>query len=222
MASQNNTNRRPSHREPAKKQEGFFAMILNGASQGDIDYTFLSIVAGVLAMGLIMLLSASAPRANSMFENSYYFFFRQFIFAVLGVVGMLIISRIDYRIYRQYASMAMIVCCFLLLIVLVPGIGVERNGARRWLFGVVQPSEFMKPAIAMCFAHLLAKYNTDTRRIKELLPYFGILIAVVALMLFEPHVSGAVIIIGICAVILVVAGMPVIPIAITLLESELW
>lgn len=195
-----------------EEKKSFWKELLTDTSMGDMDYTFLSIIAGVLAAGLIMLLSASAPRANSMYGNSYYFFIRQFIFAVAGVVMMLIISKIDYRFYRKYAKHAMIICAGMLVLVLIPGIGVERNGARRWLLGVVQPSEFMKPVIAMFFAHLLAKYNTNMRSFKELAPFLGVIIGVVILMIAEPHVSGAIIIIGISVSILAIAGMPVVPI----------
>ena len=102
MTSKNGVNR--NLRSTGKKQsgkKGFFRELLTDSSMGEIDYTFLTIVAGVLAAGLIMMLSASAPRAASMYGNSYYFFFRQFAFAAAGVVAMLIISRIDYKFYRK-------------------------------------------------------------------------------------------------------------------------
>lgn len=207
MTSKNNT----SGKKSAAQQKSFVRELFADKSMGEMDYTFLTIVAGVLATGLIMLLSASAPRASSMYNNSYHFFFRQFAFAVIGVVGMLVISRIDCRYYRKYANIAMIVCLVMLVFVLIPGVGVKRNGARRWLFGILQPSEFMKPMIAMYFAHLLAKYNTNLKSIRELLPYLGVLAMVIFLMIAEPHVSGAIIITGIAVVILTVAGLPVAP-----------
>ncbi len=217
MASRNNTGRdrreRTAHTSRTKHNEkGFMRELMDNSAIGDMDYTFLSIVAAVLATGLIMLLSASSPRASSMYNNSYHFFIRQMVFAVAGVVGMLIISRIDYRSYRKFAPKAMGVCTIMLVLVLIPGIGVKINGARRWLFGIFQPSEFMKPVMAMFIAHLIAKFNTNMRSIKELSPYLIILVAVVALMIAEPHVSGAIIIIGIVVVMLAVAGMPLAPV----------
>lgn len=205
MTSKNNTSGKRN------TQKSFLRELFENKHMSEMDYTFLTIVAGVLATGLIMLLSASAPRASSMYGNSYYFFLRQFVFAVIGVVGMLVISKIDCRYYRKYANIAMIVCIAMLFLVLFPGIGVKRNGARRWLLGILQPSEFMKPMIAMYFAHLLAKYNSNLKSFRELIPYFAILITVVLLMIAEPHVSGAIIIIGIAVVILTVAGLPIAP-----------
>ncbi len=61
---------------------------------GDIDYTFLFIVILLLAFGLVMLLSASAPAANRIYNNSYYFFFKQFACAAAGLVGMYFVSKI--------------------------------------------------------------------------------------------------------------------------------
>ncbi len=217
MASNNSKNRsgqrtqqRSSSRGRAKKKSTLKGMFTS-KSVGDMDYTFLTIVAGVLAAGLIMLLSASAPRASSMYNNSYYFFFRQLGFAAAGVAAMLVISKVDYRYYRRYVNYAMLICVIMLILVLIPGIGIKRNGARRWLLGILQPSEFMKPMLAMYFAHLLSKYNANMKKIKELWPYLVILLAVAGLMILEPHVSGAIIIAGIAIVILIVAGLPILP-----------
>ena len=117
---------------------------------GEIDYTFLFIVILVLAAGLVMLLSASAPRASEMFDgNSYYFFNRQFIFAVAGVVGMWIISRINYKRYIKYVPMMFVGSIITLILVAIPHVGTVVNGARRWLF-VFQPSEVMKPVLVFC------------------------------------------------------------------------
>ena len=67
------------------------------ARMGEIDYTFLFIVILLLSFGLVMLLSASAPAGNTLHNNSYYFFNKQFLCAILGLIGMWVISRIDYN-----------------------------------------------------------------------------------------------------------------------------
>lgn len=179
-----------------------------------MDYTFLTIVIAVLAMGLVMLLSASSPKGNSMHGNSYYFFKRQISFAAAGVVGMMIISRIDYKVYRKFTTPVVIACTASLVLVLIPGIGVKLNGSRRWLFGALQPSEFMKPVIAMMFAHQIDKRGLDMKKLLDILPLIAFLALIALLMMLEPHLSGALIIIGIAAVIMVAAGFPVLPIVI--------
>ena len=74
------------------------------ARMGEIDYTFLFIVILLLSFGLVMLLSASAPAGNTLHNNSYYFFNKQFLCAILGLIGMWVISRIDYNKYKKYRS----------------------------------------------------------------------------------------------------------------------
>lgn len=178
-----------------------------------MDYTFLTIVIAVLATGLVILLSASTPRANTMYGYSYYFFVRQFAFAVAGVVGMLLLSKIDYKLYRPLVPTAVVIGIILLILVAIPGIGTVRNGARRWLFGI-QPSELMKPIAAMAVANMITNQNLNMKKITNIMVP-GIFLAVVsALMFLEPHVSGAVIIVGIAGCIMLVAGFPVLPVVI--------
>lgn len=208
-----NTNASGS-RERTKASGNMWQRYVVNGSKGEMDYTFLTIVIAVLAMGLVMLLSASSPRGSSMEGNSYFFFNRQLAFAAAGVAGMIIISRIDYRTYRELSTPIMIVCIVLLVLVLIPGIGVKRNGARRWLFGVVQPSEFVKPAVAMMFAHQITKRGLNMKKVLDVLPLVLFLGIIALLMILEPHVSGLLIIVGIAAVIMIAAGLPVMPVLI--------
>ena len=93
-----------------------------------------------------MVLSASSPSALSESGNSYAYFFRQAIFAVAGLFMMWVISNIDYRFYQKYSKLAYIIAFLLLLA--VPLIGREVNGAKRWIYITeslsFQPSEIVK------------------------------------------------------------------------------
>lgn len=175
-----------------------------------IDATFLLLIIIILCTGLIMLLSVSAPASNTKFGNSYYFFSRQFVFAVIGFVFMLVISRIDYRLYKPFARPFMIVCVILLILVLIPGIGVDHNGARRWLNTGVewQPSEFMKLAISMFYAGMIEDGKKELKTVKSLVPYVGWLGVTAILLMLETHLSGTIIICGIAVTILLIAGTP--------------
>ena len=106
----------------------------------------------LLAIGLIMVYSASAVWADYKFDDTLFFAKRQLLFAGLGVVAMFFIMNIDYWTWRTWAKVILIVCFILLVLVLIPGVGMVRNGSRSWI-GVgafsIQPSEFMK--IAMIF-----------------------------------------------------------------------
>lgn len=179
----------------------------------DIDYTFLFIVVLVVAAGLIMLLSASAPASHIINGNSYQFFLKQLGFAAAGFVGMWFVSKIDYRVYKQWSKMIFLICVILLTIVAIPHVGKEINGSRRWLPVIaLQPSEFMKPAIAIFFATLIDDGKYEVKSIFKCIPLFGYIGLVVFLMICEPHLSGAIIIAGIAVCIMIAAGMPVKPI----------
>ena len=184
---------------------------------GDIDYTFLFIVILLLAAGLVMLLSASAPAGNTLHGNSYYFFIKQFACAAVGLVGMGIISKINYNRYKNLVPKMMFVCVILLVCVLIPGLGVKLNGSRRWLNTPViqlQPSEFMKPVIAMYFARMIDSGKYNLKKIGGNLPYIGVLLIVVGLMLMETHLSGAIVIAGIGVSVMIAGGTPIKPVLI--------
>lgn len=126
-----------------------------------LDYGLLIVVLVLLAIGLVMILSASAPYSLRTEGDSYFYVKKQLIFAVIGIVCMLLISKIDYRILNSRLSyLAYIGGIGLMGLVLVPGIGVERNGALRWvnLAGFqFQPSEVMKVCLILMLATLIAK-----------------------------------------------------------------
>lgn len=175
----------------------------------DMDYTFLTLVVVLVCVGLVMLLSASAPTANVKFGNSYHFFERQLLFAAVGFVAMIIISRIDYHKFKPYTKVFMLVCVVLLILVLIPGIGRVHNESRRWLplpGFELQPSEFMKLAIGMYFAALIETNKNDLSKLKGMIPFFGWIALVAILMLLETHVSGTIVICGIAVVVMIVGG----------------
>ncbi len=182
--------------------------------RGDIDYTFLFMVVLMMAVGLVMLLSASAPEGKKLYDNSYYFFFKQGLCAVIGFIAMFVVANWNYNNYKKYVPLAMVVCILALVLVLLPGTGVMHNGSRRWLntpIVEVQPSEFMKPLIAMYFAMLIENGKNDIKTLKGILPFVGVLILVLGLMIAQPHLSGTIIIAGIAISVLIAGGMPTKP-----------
>lgn len=215
-ASDYGTNRQKRKiRQPQKSRTALSKNSVSTKLAGEVDYTFLFLVILLLCAGLVMLLSASAPAANSTYGDSYYFFKKQLIGAALGLLGMWVISRINYERYKQYIPKFMLCCTILLVLVLIPGIGVKVNGSRRWIAtpGIqLQPSELMKPAIAMYFACLIEKGKYDLTRWEGNLPFLGVILIVSALMMSETHLSGAIVIAGIAVVVMIAGGTPVKPI----------
>ncbi|MCL2865723.1 MAG: putative lipid II flippase FtsW [Lachnospiraceae bacterium] len=125
------------------------------------DYNLFIIVVFLVSFGLVMLYSASAYSAQREFGNDLHFFMNQGLISVLGIVGMLVISRINYRLYKHFALLIFILSIVMLFLVLTP-LGVEINGARRWLMlpiveRTIQPSEVTKIAVIIFLSHRLCK-----------------------------------------------------------------
>ena len=98
-----------------------------------IDYILFITVLILLSLGVVMLLSASAPSALSTTGKSYTYFIKQFACAIIGTGLMLFISKIDYRFYKKYYWIIYIASVLVLLLVLVPGLGKSVKGATRWI-----------------------------------------------------------------------------------------
>lgn len=171
----------------------------------------------LLASGIVMLLSASTPSANTKIGDSYYFFIRQLTGAAAGVAFMIILSNFDYHNFKKpfirwpLITEAFIAGAVLLILCRIPPIGAYRNGAWRWLstpFIQLQPSEFMKPLMAIFFAKLISdrKYRPDT--LIGLIPY-GFWLAVIFLIMWlvQSHMSGAIVICAIGGILLLIAGL---------------
>ncbi len=205
---------RATRRPVAKKQRsGFISSIFaSDRKAGEMDYTFLLLVGVLTAFGLIMLLSASTPTADVKFGRSYHFFIRQFAYVAVGVALMIGLSHIDYRKYKRFAPLFMIVCIAMLALVFMPGIGVSHNGSRRWINLIVmefQPSEITKLAVSMFFAALIEDRRYDIKRPNGLFKY-GAWIGVIAiLMMLETHLSGTIVLCGIAVCIMLVGGASV-------------
>ncbi len=133
-----------------------------------LDYGLFIVVLVLLAIGLVMILSASAPYSLRTEGDSYYYVKRQLLFAVIGIACMLVISKIDYRILNsRLAYLAYLGGLGLMALVLVPGIGVERNGALRWINIAgfqFQPSEVMKIGLILLLAMLISKNPTRIKK----------------------------------------------------------
>ncbi len=178
------------------------------AEKGAMDLTFLVLVMSLLAIGLIMLFSASYAYAYYHDGDSFYYIKRQLVFAIVGVVAMLIVSRIDYHILHRFALLLFGVTIFLLVTVLFFH---TRGDAKRWIplpGGMTfQPSEVAKFTIVVVFAHLISiNYNKMKNPRYGLYPFLIILGATALLMIAEPHLSGTILILAIGFVMMFVGG----------------
>ncbi|WP_053368839.1 stage V sporulation protein E [Bacillus sp. FJAT-27245] len=174
------------------------------------DMILLAVTFALLAFGLIMVYSSSAIWAEFKFDDSFFFAKRQMLFAGVGIAAMFFIMNINYLTWRTWAKVIIIVCFFLLLLVLVPGIGNVRNGSRSWI-GVgafsIQPSEFMKLAMIAFLAKYLSerqKFITSLR--KGLVPSLGLVFIAFALIMLQPDLGTGTVMVGTCLVMIFVAG----------------
>ena len=188
-----------------KKKVKNFSRFLNNP----VDYTLVITILLLLAIGLVMVLSASSPTALSESGNSYKYFAKQLLFAGVGIVAMCMISKIDYRFYQKFYKHAWWIS--LILLILVLAIGREVNEAKRWIYVTeslsFQPSEIVKFLMIVFYAGILVKDRNELNKyLKGFIKHICLLLPIIALLLLQPHFSASIVIIGICSTMMIVAG----------------
>lgn len=183
--------------------------------ENPIDYTLLITILLLLSLGLIMVLSASSPTSLSESGNSYKYFIKQAIFAGLGLGAMYFISKIDYRFYKKFYKISYILAIILFILVLV--IGKRINGARRWIYLTdtlsFQPSELVKFLMIIFYAGILTKNRKELGKfIKGWGKHLAFLVPIIGLLLLQPHFSASIVIIGICVIMMIIAGCKIVQI----------
>ncbi len=175
------------------------------------DFILCITVLVLLAMGIIMILSASAPSALSTTGNSYTYVKKQFAFAVVGLILMFVISKIDYRFYKKYYWPIYFGSWIVLLLVLIPTLGVSVKGATRWVnlgFTQFQPSELTKTGMIIFYAGYLADHKSELTDFWKgfIKPLCFIIPPIAILFLVQNHLSVSLVIIIIAITMMVMAG----------------
>ena len=180
----------------------------NKKEEKKLDFSMLVTILILLSMGLVMVASASSYYALSTSGNSTALLQRQLMLAIVGVIAMLFISKIDYTKYKKASYIFYIISILLLIAVLTP-LGVSRNGAKRWLgFGesfTFQPSEIMKIALVMATAAYISTNSKKLNNIKGYFIPFLLLMAVVVVMYLQKHMSGT-IVMGVASISIIFAS----------------
>ncbi len=176
-----------------------------------IDLKFLTMVYALLAFGLVMVLSASSPIAyasKSSNNDSFFYFKKQLIWAVIGTAGLIFTANFDYRRYKKYSWPLYIINIVMLVIVLIAGSTV--NGSKRWIqlggFSF-QPTEFTKIIMIIFFANLISETYKMMGKIKTLLVYAAFLAVVAVLIMLQPHMSCTILIVASVGIMMFVAGL---------------
>lgn len=160
----------------------------------------------LVVIGVIMVGSSSRVWASAKFDDASYFMSRQAVFALIGVFVMYVASRISLTKLRRYGKKLFILCVIALILVLIPGLGIQRNGSRSW-FGVgsflIQPSEFFKIAIIIYVADFLAKrHRIKTFKRDLLFPAFLVMLGFGLILLQPDFGSGMVMVCSIVVMVL--------------------
>ena len=172
--------------------------------------SLLFLVILLLIIGLIMVYSSSYIWAEYRFSNKYKFIISQFIFSIIGLIAMYIVSKIDVNIYKKNSKKIILICLILLILVLIPGIGKIRNGSRSW-FGIgplgIQPSEFTKLGLIIFTADYLSRNDRYIKSIKKgILPLFVVICLFFGLIMLEPDFGTGMVIVMTLIVMIFVSG----------------
>ena len=180
-------------------------------SNKPFDFVLFITVLILLSIGIVMVLSASSPSALSKIGDSYTYVTRQAIFAVIGIILLLVISKIDYRIWAKFANIAYWASLVILLLVAIPTIGSESKGATRWLdlgFTTFQPSELAKIALIIFYATWLTKNKNKLDNIKTgfFVPILYFVPIALILVFLQDHLSVTLVIMIVIAIMMIMAG----------------
>lgn len=180
----------------------------NKVSRMGVDYSLLVVVVFLLGFGLVMLYSSSYYSASIKFDDSAWYLKKQIVSTAIGIMGMLFFMAVDYRVWKRYTWLLYIIANIAIVLVLTP-LGMEANGARRWLnLGVltVQPAEIAKIAVILLMAAIL---SANIKKVNGLMPMLFVfiiaLIPTALVFLLTDNFSSAVIIAGIGVIMLIVA-----------------
>ena len=174
----------------------------------EIDYSFFIMIIALLAFGLIMVFSASSPRAHYNNSDAFYFVKKQAVFALAGLFFMWFVSKIHYKFwYKTFWALGVATFGLLGAVALI---GTTGGGAQRWLaIGpvTIQPSEIAKFTMVAMTARLLTDYQDNIKEFfKGMCAMMALPVAICVAVLLERHLSGAVIILLVGAVMVYVGG----------------
>lgn len=182
---------------------------------GSFDIPLVVAALGLTVFGLIILLSATGPVAIQRYGSQYYFLKHQLVAGVIpGIAGMLLALLVPFRFWKKTAPAMLVLSIVLLILVFLPGIGAEINGAKGWLkLGtfMFQPSELVKLTFLLYLSAWLAeRKGSDAHNPTQgLTPFLSALGAVALLLILQPDTGSMAIIVGTAMTLYFLSGAPV-------------
>ncbi len=176
-----------------------------------VDIILFIAVIAISLFGLLMIYSSSSIWAEYKFGDALKYLKAQGLFLILGISLMIVVAKISYTYYLDKANIILLVCFFLLILVLIPGIGTIRNGSRSW-FGIgsfgVQPSEFAKLGLIIFTAKYLSKNRKAIQDIKKgVIPILIVTIIAFGLIMLQPDFGTGVILVMSIVGLLFISGV---------------
>jgi cell division protein FtsW len=166
------------------------------------DRLLLFTTVALCAAGLVMVTSASAAFAYTQHESAFYYAERQAAWMLIGFVALFVLGRMDYRRIRPLAPAGAVAVVLLMMLVLIPHLGVQVNGARRWFdagpLGTFQPSELGKLAFAVFIAHWIDRNSQKMGDFQHVfVPFAAMLAGVLVLLMLERDLGTAIVMVAI-------------------------
>lgn len=176
-----------------------------------LDITLLITILITSIYGIIMIYSASSIWAEYKFNDKFHYVIMQTIFFIVGVILMIIVSKVPYKYYLEKSNLILLVCFILLILVLIPGIGTVRNGSRSW-FGIgglgIQPSEFMKLALIIFTSKYIYNNPKSMKSItKGAFPVLFITMLCFGLIMLQPDFGTGTILVMTIVAMLFISGV---------------
>lgn len=206
MQNRENAVRNRPEKEKAEKMPLF--------ARGGIDPIFAGTVIILLAIGLLMLFSASYSYAYYHEGNSFYYIKRQVVFAITGLMLMFFVSKINYNYFKKFSLVLLGIAFVLLVIVLMLPALPDTPDFKRWIYvpgtslPTFQPSDLAKVALVIfCASRMSREHKKLQTEPFAFIPYVVVMLAMAVLVYLENHVSGCILILAIGIVMLYVGGV---------------
>ena len=176
-----------------------------------LDITLLITILITSIYGIIMIYSASSIWAEYKFNDKFHYVIMQTVFFIVGVILMIIVSKVPYKYYLEKSNLILLVCFILLILVLIPGIGTVRNGSRSW-FGIgglgIQPSEFMKLALIIFTSKYIYNNPKSMKSVtKGAFPVLFITMLCFGLIMLQPDFGTGTILVMTIIAMLFISGV---------------
>ncbi len=196
--------------ESVKQKSKFFGAKGKTKFLSKREIFVILLVLGLVIFGCIMVYSASCYSAEYRYKNQFFFLYKQLFGVALGIFALVFFSFFDYHLLKKFRYWILGVSVILLILVFVPGFGVQSYGANRWvnLLGIsIQPSEIAKFALVLFLAYYLSEKHYKIKTFKGLLPPLCVAGVLCVLVIIEPSMSVTMCLGMVTLLMLIIGGM---------------